>query len=263
MKNNRGTCVYLLFLISGVFCLMLNSGLLAQEHQIQKAKIFEEFYQLISESDLYCSFFMYEEGKPLPDTRIIGAEREREKSMFSDGDTVYIDKGLADGVELGQLFLVVGMEEKVGNLGWVMERRCRAKVIRIEDHLATVRLERTCGGARIGDYLIPFEEQEGEIGKDRGYEDPCAGKIGRVVYINHGFNIAGTGQWAIVSLGRRQCVQIGDRITLFQRVRAGLPREPIGSAIVIDVRGGTSTIKILSCRNAVELGNEVQLIEAR
>jgi hypothetical protein len=64
-------------------------------------------------------------------------------------------------------------------------------------------------------------------------------------------------------MGRQHCVQIGDQLNVFYRARPDLPREAIASAIVIDVRGATSTIKILGVRDIVDIGSEVQLNVAR
>lgn len=236
-----------------------------QDTQIQKPKIFEENYQLINESDLNCSFYMYEAGKLLPDIRIVGAERMNEKSIFEDGDVIYLDKGAADGLEIGQLFLTVGPRAKVGKLGTVMERHGRARVVRLEDRLATAKVEKGCGRILIGDYLIPFEEEAGEIGRDAGYRDmdPNASKRGRVIYIENDFHISGSGQWALIDLGRQHCVQIGDQLNVFHQAKPNLPREAFASAIIIDVRGATSTIKILGARDAVDIGAEVQISTTR
>jgi hypothetical protein len=237
----------------------------AQENQIKRAKIFEDAYQLITDSDLNCSFYMHEEGKLLPDIQIIGAERMNEKSVFSDGDIIYISQGAADGIEIGQLFLTVGLRSKVTKLGTVMERHGRARVVRLEDRMATAKVEKSCGTIRVGDFLLPFEEEAGEIGKDLGYGDmdPNASKHGQVVFIENDFHISATGQWALIDLGRQHCVQIGDQINVFHRARPDLPREAVASAIIIDVRGATSTIKILGARDIVDIGSEVQLNVAR
>lgn len=236
-----------------------------QEAVIQKAKIFEDTYQLINETDLNCSFYMHEEGKLLPDTRIIGAERMNEKSHFEDGDLVYLNKGAADGLEMGQLFLTVGLRAKVGKIGTVMERHGRARIVRLDDRMASARVEKGCGRILIGDYLMPFEEEQGEIGKDLGYGDmdPNASKRGNVIYIENDFHISASGQWALINMGRQHCVQIGDQLNIFHQAGPGLPREAFASAIIIDVRGATSTIKILGARDAVDIGAEVQINTAR
>jgi hypothetical protein len=236
-----------------------------QETLIRKAKIFEETYQLINESDLNCSFYMHEEGKLLPDIQIIGAERMNEKSNFEDGDIIYINKGAADGLEIGQLFLTVGLRAKVAKIGTVMERHGRARIVRLEDKMATAKVEKGCGTIRIGDFLLPFEEEAGEIGKDLGYGqmDPNASKRGQVIYIENDFHISASGQWALINMGRQHCVQIGDQLNVFHQAKPNLPREAIASAIIIDVRGATSTIKILGARDAVDIGSEVQINVAR
>jgi cytochrome c oxidase assembly protein Cox11 len=93
--------------------------------------------------------------------------------------------------------------------------------------------------------------------------DPNASKHGKVIFIENDFRIAATGQWALIDMGRQHCVQIGDQINVFRRARPDLPREAIASAIIIDVRGATSTIKILGVRDTVDIGSEVQLNTTR
>ena len=237
----------------------------AQQTMIQKAKIFDETYQLINESDLNCSFYMHEEGKLLPDIQIIGGERMNEKSVFEDGDLIYLNKGAADGLEMGQLFLTVGLRAKIGKLGTVMERHGRARIVRLDDRMASAKVEKGCGTIIVGDFLLPFEEEAGEIGKDLGYGDmdPNASKRGHVIYIENDFHISASGQWALIDMGRQHCVQIGDQLNIFHQTKPNLPREAVASAIIIDVRGATSTIKILGAKDSVDIGNEVQINVAR
>ncbi len=255
-------------IVLGSLLLIVSGGPFAQDTQemvIKRAKIFEETYQLINESDLNCSFYMHEEGKLLPDIRIIGAERMNEKGQFEDGDLIYINKGAADGLEMGQLFLTIGLRATVAKLGTVMERHGRARIVRLEDRRASARVEKGCGRIIVGDFLLPFEEESGEIGKDLGYGDmdPNASKRGHVIYIENDFHISGSGQWALIDMGRQHCVQIGDQLNIFHQARPDLPREAFASAIIIDVRGATSTIKILGARDAVDLGSEVQINTTR
>jgi len=264
MKNHKGLTLGFLSIAVLSFGLLVPGRPFAQD-QIQRAKIFQDTYQMISDTDLYCSFYMHEEGKPLPDLRIIGADRMNEKEDLIDEDVVYLSKGQADGIEIGQLFQIIGLQEKVPPYGTITQRRGRARVIRLEDKVAVAKIERSCWPARVGDYLLPYEEGEGEMGKDKGYDvmDPNASKKGQVVYVDLNFRTAGTGQWATIDMGRQQCVQIGDQLTVFHRAQPNLPREAVGSIIIIDVRGATSTVKILSCRDAIEAGDEVQLNTAR
>jgi hypothetical protein len=236
-----------------------------RQYDLKKPKIFEDTFQLISETDLNCSLYMQEPGKLLPDIQIVGAERMNERTMYENDALVYLNRGAADGLEVGQLFLVVGVRETVPKLGTVMKREGRARIVRLEDRTSSARIEKGCGAVQVGDYLLPYEEEPGEIGKDQGYGDmdPNASKRGRVVYMDWGFHIAGPGHWALIDLGRQHCVQIGDQLNVFHRARPDLPREAVASAIIIDVRGATSTVKILSARDSVNIGDEVQIAVAR
>jgi len=265
MNRKSTLCLGFLVLVFASLTLIVPGRQFAQDNEIKRAKIFDATYQLITESDLNCSFYMHEIGKLLPDIQIIGAERMNEKGVFSDSDVIYINKGAADGLEIGQLFLTVGLRAKVAKLGTVMERHGRARIVRLEDRMATAKVEKGCGTIQIGDFLLPFEQDAGEMGKDLGFKDmdPNASKHGKVVYIENDFHIAGSGQWALIDLGRQHCVQIGDQLNVFYRPRPDLPREAIASAIVIDVRGATSTVKILGARDTVDIGSEVQLNTTR
>ncbi len=261
MKNHRGLFLSLLTVFAFALCLLMPGRPLAQEVQTQSLKPGTSNYELITDSDLYCSFYMLEQGKPMPDIQIIGAERMNEKVLLEDSDLIYINRGKGSGVEIGQLFEVVGLESKVPPYGSVVQRRCRARVVRMEDTTAVARLERTCSAARVGDYLLPYEEREGEINKDKGFDvmDPNASKHGLVIYVEQDSVMVGAGNWALINMGRQHCVQIGDQLTVFHRAKPNLPREAVASLIIIDVRGATSTVKVLSGRDTVEVGDEVQL----
>ena len=246
-----------LFLILGLGVMFLGTGL-AQD-RIEKAKIFQETYALSTESDLYCTIFVLD-GE-LPGIRIVGAERQDEKILLNDADKFYVDKGKADGLEIGQVFLVVSVGRKLGSYGFLARRTGRARVIGLEETRGVVLIDKTCGEVSLGGYLVPFEERGGLLGKDEGYSDELdesQGLKGNVIYIEGEFHIAGTGGWALIDLGKAQGIQEGQQLTVFKRVKNDLPREVIGNVVVIDVQKATSTVKVLSCRDSVEIGFQVQ-----
>ncbi len=250
-------------LLSAVWCVAAALALLASpaaaQDQIQKAKIFQDEYALIQETDLYCSIYLLE-GE-LPELRIIGSERQREKDLLADGDTFYLGRGGKAGLEIGQLFLVVGVGDKIGGYGRLAQRKGRARIVAVEDERATVRVDKACNPISVGDVLYPFEEREGLVGKDMGYDNnlvPGAGLSGRIVYLQTEFNILGSGHCAIIDLGGEQGLRPGRQLTVFKRARPNLPREAVGNVVVIDVQNRTSTVKLLSVRDAIEQGDEVQ-----
>jgi len=264
MKNHRGLSWGFLSFALIFLCLIAPGRPFAQD-QIQRAKIFSDSYQMIADVDLYGSFYILEKGKPLPDLQIIGAERMNEKEHFLESDLLYLNKGQAEGLEIGQLFQIISLRDPLPPFGTIVWRAGRARVIRLEEKTAVARIEKSYWPTLVGDYVMPFEEAEGEMGKNQGFDqlDPNATKKGQIVFIDMFRRLSGTNQWALINMGRQQCVQIGDQLTVFRRAKPDLPREAFASLIIIDVRGATSTVKILSCRDALEVGDEVQLNVAR
>lgn len=246
------------FLILSLGLIFLGTGL-AQEDQIVRAKIFEEEYPLITESDLYCSIYILDGD--LPGIKIVGAERQEEKVLLSDADKFYINKGKADGLEIGQMFLVVGVGPKIMGFGNLTSKTGRARIIGLEENRGIVRVEKACGQILVGNDLVLFEEKEGMLGKDEGYDQELnenEGILGSLIFLDAELHIGGTGRWAIIDMGNDKGIHVGQQMTIFKRVKKDAPREAIGNLIVIDVQERTSTVKLLSCRDAVEVGFEVQ-----
>ncbi|HEK85575.1 MAG: hypothetical protein ACPLZD_00465 [Candidatus Saccharicenans sp.] len=236
------------------------AGLSAQENQVQKAKIFAEEYPLISDSDMYCSILIWDQK--IPEIKIIGSEREDERAMMVDSDTFYINKGKEDGLDVGQMFLALQIENPIAKLGYLAQKKGKVRIIRLEDHVGVVKIEKSCGDIQVGNYLIPFEEKETVIGKDLGYNNnlkPGESLTGQVIYLDTDFNIAATGHWALINVGAEQGLKVGQQMTIFRQKKPNYPREAIGNLVVIDTQKKTATVRVLSCREAVEKGDIVQV----
>lgn len=229
-----------------------------QEYKTEEAMINEDLYSLISESDLYCSIFVLDEE--YPDLKIIGSEREYERDLMSDGDIIYINKGRQDGLETGQLFLIFEVGPNVKSYGHLAIKRGRARVIDLEEERASAMIEKSCGGVMKGNYLVPFEEKEGFIGKDLGYDIPAhkgEGLKGQVIYLQTDFAQIARNHWAIIDIGEEDDIHLGQQLVLYREIQKGAPLQIFGSLIVIDVQKKTSTIKVLTCKDAVRIGDEV------
>ncbi len=229
------------------------------QHQIERAKIFREAYPLISDTDLYCSIYVH--SGDLPDMRISAAEKGETKILLSDGDVFYTDKGKLDGLEIGQIFLIIEVGRAIGDYGYLASKRGRGQIVYLEDNRAMAKVEKTCGQLMVGNYLIPFEEKESMLGKDLGYEqfgESENGAVGRIIYLQDDFNQIGSGGWAIIDIGEEAGVMIGQQLTIFRQAKADRPREGIGNLIVIDTQPRTATVKILSCSDSIVMGLQVQ-----
>ena len=231
-----------------------------QQKGIKKAKIYEEEYQLITESDLYCSFYVLD-GE-MPDLKVIGAERAYERDMFSDEDVVYLNQGQTHGLNEGQVFMVIEIRKDVPGVGPVAFKRGRARIQELDDNKSTARIEKACGWIMGDQYLVPFKPAEGMIGKGLGYDIPpfeTDGVKGEVVFLDTDFNQIGTGHWALINIGRQAGITMGQQLILFRVIEEDAPIQVFGNSVVIDVQEETSTIKVLSCRDALRIGDNVMV----
>lgn len=248
-----------LVIVSGSLVFSSSGPESQQQTQIKKAKIYRDVYPLISEKDLYCSFFILEREL---DTQIIGAERQYERSLLNESDIVYIDKGEKDGLKPGQVFLVLEVGPSVENFGPLAKRRGRARIINLEEERSSARIEKSCGKIMIGNFLVPFREKEGMEGKDLGYDVPpevTPGVKGEIIYLQDNFHQLGRGHWALIDMGTEDGIQRGQQLIIYRRVKKGVPIQILGNSVVIDVQTQTSTIKILSCGDVIGLGDRIQL----
>jgi len=251
---------YFFLLLAGLAVILWPINLVAQEDQVQKAGIFAEEYPMLSDSDMYCSPLIWDQN--LPELMIVGSEREEERAMMTDSDTFYINKGREEGLEIGQMFLAIDIGQPLAKLGYLAQKKGRVRVIRLEDHMSVGKVEKGCGDIRVGNYLIPFEEKTNVIGKDVGYDNnlkPGESLEAQVIYLDTDFNIVGSGHWALINAGEEQGIRPGQQLTVFRQKKAGFPREALGNVVVVDVQKKTATVKILSCREAVEKGDIVQV----
>jgi hypothetical protein len=228
------------------------------EYEIEKAKIYRDIYALLSETDLYCSIFIMDD--PAPEMVILGAERGWERTMITDGETVYVNKGRNDGLETGQLFLIFEIPRDIAGYGPLAVQRGRARIVDLEDTRASAKIEKACGPVMKGNFLVPFEEKESRLGKDLGYDVPphkADGLDGTVVYLETEFNQIGTGYWAILNLGEEDGVQVGQQLIIYREEETDAPLYIFGNVVIVDVQLQTCTVKALSARDAIRMGDFV------
>ena len=262
MNNISGK--YFLALILGMFFIFSGSGLLSsaypsgqeKSYQIEKAKIFRDIYELLGEVDLYCSFFIWEGEKP--ELVITGAEREFETNMLTDENVIYINQGKDDGLEPGQLFMVFEIEKNLPGFGFIAFKKGRARIKALADNQASAVIEKTCSGVSIGNFLVPFEPKESIMGQDLGYDVPpfeAAGAKGEFVFLQTEFNQISRGHWALINVGSQDDIQIGQQLIVYRIIETGAPLQIFANVVVIDVQKTTSTVKILSNRDPIRIGD--------
>jgi hypothetical protein len=233
----------------------------SQEQEVKKARLYKDIFPLISESDLYCSFFVLKKKGEL-DLKIVSAERTEERLFLRKGDTFFLNKGKQDGLENGQVFLILEIGQKIKNYGYLIFMRGRAKISDSTLSRAAATLDKACAPVMVGYSLIPFEEKGGLLGKDFGYDilpRETGESKGKIIYSHDEKNLIGSGDWALVDLGEQDGIQFGQQLVVYTRSKKkGAFIKMAGNLIVINVQRETSTVKVLSCNNPLKIGDLVQ-----
>ncbi len=235
----------------------------SQEQEIKKARLYKDIFPLISESDLYCSFFVLKKKKELDlKLKIVSADRTEERLFLREGGTFYLNRGQEDGLENGQIFLMLEIGQKIKNYGYLTFMRGRVKITDARASRAAAKLDKACAPVMVGYSLIPFEEKGGLLGKDLGYDilpRETGESKGKIIYSHDEHDMIGSGDWALVDLGEEDGIQFGQQMVVYKKSKKkGALVKMIGNLIVINVQRKTSTVKVLSCNNPLEIGDLVR-----
>jgi len=238
---------------------------------IRTAYTYQAESLLVSLSDLYCSFMI---SPGMDDSiRIIGAEhQDLDRTIFTMGDRLYINKGAEVGIKKGDRFHVVSQGGKVpdpfsvGSLGVYFRFRGQALVTCVFSERAIIELVNTCSPAEIGHFLVPFKKQEHIYRRGVNYLDckiPDTGVSGRVVYLDIEQDvpreIAFRSNMVAVNIGLDK-INRGDLVLFYKFVRKDLPPVIVGTGIVVHPGNANSTVKILDGGYPVEVGTYVMLM---
>ena len=248
-------------------------NLYPQERQvldIKKAYLYMEESLLISETDLYCSFYIGQKMKK--DTVIMDAVIGDGKLEFSDGDKLYINKGADDGVKEGDVYLSIQKGKKIRNpftgksLGFYYLKKSTVEVKTVYKDLAIVEVTKGCHPINIGDMLVPFEKELTLFKKKIEYTKailPDSEIEGRVVY-NDLFpgiykEMASDASFVAIDLGKA-VLKRGDYVIFYKRYKKKLPPVIQGIGLVLHTENTNSTVKVLDSYAPIEVGMSAILL---
>jgi hypothetical protein len=207
-------------------------------------------------SSVYCSGVVT--TQPLAhDTYIISGEQSASQITFEQNDLVYINKGSAAGVKLGDEFLVMRATKETLEQPWFVwqtklmramgttyEDIGRVKVVHVDEKTATARVVLSCAYMQRGDLVQAFIERPAPPLKESAKLDRFAAPSGKtaMVVTTKGFGqVAGVPDIVYVNLGGAQGVKVGDyfRIFRYQGARADVAPQTPGYAYMIYGFGST------------------------
>lgn len=181
--------------------------------------------------------------------QIVGAEQEKERAVFAEGDLLFVDLGASGGARVGQEFSVVRprgrfrskFSRKSGPLGVYSQEVGRLRVVRVRDGVSVALVTVACGDMLLGDLLRPAVSREvprvrPEVTLDR-FAEPTGKQTGRIVMARDGREMVSRDDVVFIDLGSEDGVKAGDYLTIFRPANHGTVVE-YDEEIVANARRG-------------------------
>ncbi len=166
-------------------------------------------------------------------TYVISGPESEVKDVFSQGNYVFINKGSAQGVKVGDEFLASRPETEQVPVPWfkgqIMLMKAmgtyyadlgRIKVVSLQQNTSVAEVTLSCDYIQRGDVLEPFSERPVPTFKSEATIDRFAAPNGKpkatIVFSKQFGQMNGTGTVVYVNLGSAQGVKIGDYFRVFR-----------------------------------------------
>lgn len=178
-------------------------------------------------SEMACGGFI-EQQAPAGRPQIVGAEQERERHTFGQGDLVFIDAGAQQGVKVGQEFQVTRprgrfrskFSRKGGSLGVYTQEVGQLRVVRVRDRVSVAEVTLSCSDLMLGDLLRPLTPSDppaarAEVDLDR-FAEPSGKQSGHIVLARDGREMLSRDEVVFIDLGAEDNIKVGDYLTVFR-----------------------------------------------
>src|ERR1700674_3580651 len=192
----------------------------------------EEPARVPAENDVYCSGMVTSEPVP-QDTYVISGSDSQDRVVFSQDSLVFLNKGTAQGVKVGDEFFVERLVTEKLRLEWFVSQNTllramgttyedegRLRVVNAQRDTSTAQVVYSCGYIQRGDLVLPFAQRPAPALKPATKPDPFAppsGKAKAMVVTTRAFGqVARSGTIVYVNLGSGQGVKVGDYFMVFR-----------------------------------------------
>ena len=222
-----------------------------------------------SSADVYCFADLVQDDSVYPFS-ISSAERITTQDSFSEGDIVYIDGGVEQGVTAGDRFFVLNRIRELrhvtsnAKLGIVYSKIGQIKVLCAQENSAIAEITYACDPINIGNVLEPFRPIPVPLVIDPDPSDRCDvpnGKpIGSITYTRDDQIEIGGGWLVFVDLGKADGAYPGQFATIFRdNPVAGMPRLVLAELGLLTVEEHYSTAILIGGWSSVYVGDRVEL----
>jgi hypothetical protein len=202
-------------------------------------------------TDVYCSGYIDPEPRD-SDVRVVGAELEKEH--LAQGDVVYLNYGMNQGVKPGDQMAIRRTGKRVVHpgsgetLGTYIRRLGKLRVIAVQENTSIASIEESCEDIWLDDHLVEWEEIPIPMATalprfDQYAVEPSGGVNGTMVLIRDRLKNAAEGHIIYTDLGAGSGAMPGDVLTVY-RDNGDLPRLMLGQAVILTVEPNSSTARI-------------------
>jgi len=218
-----------------VATLLLASMALAQENPpVQEAVSQQSFGSPTAPNfnSVYCSGFYTDEKMP-SDVRLISGEESNNRLVFTEGNYVFINRGAAEGVRVGDRFSIVRPETDVNQVQWFKWQHQLIKamgthyldagqveIVNVQPNVSTAIVKFSCDYMQRGDIALALVERPAPPYKPAEKFDrfaPVSGKsVGMLVASLDYAEVYGKNSTVYVNLGTNQGVKVGDYFRVFR-----------------------------------------------
>ncbi len=181
---------------------------------------------------VYCSGFFTDEKVP-SDVRLISGEESNNRLVFTEGNYVFINRGSAQGVRMGDRFSIVRPEEDPNEVQWFKWQHQLIKamgtrymdtglveIVNIQPNVSTAIVKYSCDYMQRGDIALAMVERPAPPYKPAEKFDrfaPVSGKsVGMLVAGKDYANVHGQNSTVYMNLGTNQGVKVGDYFRVFR-----------------------------------------------
>src|SRR5690348_4727679 len=122
----------------------------------------------LTPNDINCAGVITTESVPR-DIYVITGEQANYQIVFTEGDTIYINKGSSQGAKVGDAYSIVRpmtdpVEEDwtkwqtslIHKMGTAWEDEGQARLIVVQENVSIAKLEHACGFVQRGDIALPY-----------------------------------------------------------------------------------------------------------
>ena len=215
-----------------------------------------------SANDLACSPYLTV-TPPNSRYRVTASMDTFVKTMMAPPDTLVINAGLEQGLQIGQEFFVRRVPRDMGALGPDRDHPLRVhtagwiKLIGVGPTSATASITHACDCILLNDYLEPFVPPLVAATAIDGV--PQREHLAQIMIGDEGRTTLAIGDYSTIDRGSDHGIVNGQRFSVYRNnPEAGLLVE-VGMVIAVSVRSESSTVRVVQARDAMRQGDLVAI----